>query len=69
MLQNNSAQNSEQQIKIQNLHVLFQQLCFAYGSLALAKENVNQDQYKLFSEDCHALADIAASIHNANGGL
>ena len=30
--QNNSAKNSEQQIKIQNLHILFQQLCFAYGS-------------------------------------
>ena len=44
MSQNNSAQNSEQQIKIQKLHVLFQQLCFSYGSLALTKENVNQDQ-------------------------
>ncbi|MEI8210096.1 MAG: hypothetical protein WCG16_12875 [Methylococcales bacterium] len=67
MSQNNSAQNSEQQIKIQKLHVLFQQLCFSYGSLALTKENVNQDQYKFFAEDCHALADIAASIHNDGG--
>ena len=71
MSQTNSAQHSERQIKLNTLHVLFQQLCFSYGSLGLIENNATQDQYalyKFFSEDAQALVDIALEIHNANGG-
>ncbi len=72
MPQTNSAQISEQPSTPENLHALFQQLCFSYGSLGLIENNATQDQYELykfFSEDAQALADIALEIYNANGGV
>ena len=69
MSQTNSAQNPEQQLKIDSLHTSFQQLCFAYGALAFDKNRFNKDKYKWFAEDCRALADSALEIHQLNGDV
>lgn len=68
MSQTNSAQNSEQEITIQNLHEAFQQLCFSYGSLAIIKESFSKEKYKWFANELRDLADISTAIHKANGG-
>ena len=69
MPQTNSAQHSEQEITLKNLHEAFQQLCFSYGSLAITKESFSKEKYKWFANELRDLADIATAIHKANGGL
>ena len=69
MPQTNSAQISEQPTTPENLHALFQQLCFTYGALSINNKSISQSQFKWISEDAQALAELALKIHNANGGI
>jgi hypothetical protein len=58
----------EQETTLHALHIQFQQLCYAYGALAVTKQSFKNEKFRWFSEDCAALAEVAMEIHRKNGG-
>ena len=70
MLQDKSALSIpaqiEQETTLESLHASFQQLCFAYGSLAVT--TFNTEKFKWLAQDAVAFADIALAIHRKNNG-
>ena len=55
---------TEQEITLEALHVQFQQLCFAYGSLAVT--TFNTEKFKWLAQDAVALSEVAMDIHRQN---